>query len=52
MENIPPILDALMQHLKCVAYQSGIWCTCEQSEHMQLLQKVGAGQWTLDDDSH
>ena len=32
MERLPPTQDALLQHVKRVAYQAGIWCTSEQSE--------------------
>ncbi len=32
METLPPTQDALLQHCKRVVYQSGIWCTSDQSE--------------------
>ncbi len=32
VERLPPTQDALLQHLKRVAYQAGIWCTSEHSE--------------------
>ena len=49
MERLPPTQDALLQHLKRVAYQAGIWCTSEQSEqHAPTPEGWG---WTLDEDS-
>lgn len=43
MERLPPTQDALLQHLKRVAYLAGVWCTSEQSEQHTPHQKVGAG---------
>ena len=48
MERLPPTQDALLQHVKRVAYQAGIWCTSEQSE--QHTPPEGWG-WTLEEDS-
>ena len=49
MDKLPPTQDALLQHVKRVAYQAGIWCTSEQSQpHTPSPEGWG---WTLDDDS-
>ena len=32
MERLPPTQDALLQHVKRVAYLAGIWCTSELTE--------------------
>ena len=32
MESIPPTKDALLEHLKRVTYQEGIWTTSELTE--------------------
>ena len=32
METIPPTQDALLQHCRRVAYQAGIWTTCELAQ--------------------
>ena len=46
MEKLPPTQHALLQHVKQVAYQAGIWCTSEQSEqHAPAAEGWG---WTLD----
>ncbi len=49
METLPPSQDALLQHCKRVAYQSGIWCTSEQSE--QHAPSPDGWGWTLDEQS-
>ena len=50
METLPPTQDALLQHSKRVAYQSGIWCTSEQNEqHTPTPQGWG---WSLSEDGH
>ena len=50
MEHIQPTQDSLLQHAKRVAYQSGIWATCELA-HQPTPSPEGCG-WTLDGDSH
>ena len=37
MENIQPTQDALLQHIKHVVYQAGIWTTSEQGRPLQNL---------------
>ncbi|KAK5916101.1 hypothetical protein CesoFtcFv8_001633 [Champsocephalus esox] len=49
MEHIPPTQDSLLQHLKRVAYQSGIWATSELTQQ-RTPSPEGYG-WTLDRDS-
>ena len=49
MERLPPTQDALLQHLKRVAYQAGVWCTSEQSE--QHTPPPEGWGWTLEEDS-
>ena len=49
MERLPPTQDALLQHVKRVAYQAGIRCTSEWSEqHAPMPEGWG---WTLDKNS-
>ena len=48
MENIPPIQDAHLQHSKRVAYQAGIWTTCDMAQQ-QPLSPEGYG-WTCDEE--
>ena len=49
MEQLSPTQDALLQHLKRVAYLAGIWCTSEQTEqHAPAPEGWG---WTLQNDS-
>jgi len=49
MGRLPPTQDALLQHVKWVAYHAGIWCTSEQSEqHAPAPEGWG---WTLDKES-
>ncbi len=38
---LPPTQDALLQHCKRVVYQSGIWCTRDQS-----LQHAPSPRWS------
>ena len=46
MEKLPPTQDALLQHVKRVAYRAGIWCTSEHSEqHAPMPEGWG---WALD----
>jgi len=45
METLPPTQDALLQHVRRIAYQSGIWCTSDQSEqHVPTAEDWG---WTF-----
>ena len=46
MEHIQPTQDSLLQQSKRVAYQSGIWATCELAHH-PTPSSEGCG-WTLD----
>ncbi|XP_071477249.1 uncharacterized protein [Diadema antillarum] len=47
LENIPPTQDALLQHIKRVLYQSGIWTTCRQAQSA-VPSPEGWG-WTMED---
>jgi len=49
MDHIPPTQDSLLQHVKRVAYQSGIWATSELAQQ-PIPSPEGCG-WTLDRDS-
>ena len=49
METIPPTHDALLQHIRRVIYQAGIWMTCGKSEQ-NLPSPEGSG-WTFNRDS-
>ncbi|KAJ3583748.1 hypothetical protein NHX12_015621 [Muraenolepis orangiensis] len=49
MEHIPPTQDSLLQHLKRVAYQSGIWATSELAQ--QRTPSPDGNGLTLDRDS-
>ena len=49
MEALPPTQDALLQHTKRAAFQSGIWCTCERSQ--QDLPTPGSWGWVLGEES-
>ena len=45
MESIPPTQDALLQHIRRVTYQAGIWSTCDKSE--QKLPSPEGWGWTF-----
>eukprot|EP00057_Strongylocentrotus_purpuratus_P020933 XP_011675407.1 PREDICTED: uncharacterized protein LOC100891484 [Strongylocentrotus purpuratus] len=47
LENIPPTQDALLQHIKRVLYQGGIWTTCRQAQP-SVPPPEGWG-WTMED---
>ena len=47
MDHIPPTQDALLQHMKRVAYQSGIWATSELAQ--QPTPSPEGWGWTLDE---
>lgn len=49
MQTIPPTQDALLQHIRRVTYQGGIWSTCEKSE--QNLPTPEGWGWTFSKDS-
>ena len=49
MEHIPPTQGALIQHVKRVTYQSGIWSTSEKTQ--QPIPSPEGWGWTLDVDS-
>ena len=49
MERLYHQLKTLLQHVKRVAYQAGIWCTSEQSE--QHAPKPDGWGCTLDEES-
>ena len=49
MRQITSTQDSLPQHAKRVAYQSGIWATCELA-HQPTPSPEGCG-WTLDGNS-
>ena len=40
MESIPPTKDALLQHLKHVTYQAGIWTTSELTEQNIAISRI------------
>ena len=50
MEHIQPTQDSMLQQSKRVAYQSGIWATCEMA-HQPTPSPEGC-VWTLDGDSN
>ena len=50
MEQIQPTEESQLQQSKRVAYQSGIWATCELA-HQPTPSPEGCG-WTLDGDSN
>jgi 5'-3' exonuclease len=50
MEALPPTQDALLQHLKRVVYQSGIWCTSEKIQQ-QTPSPEGWG-WTFNEENN
>ena len=45
IESIPPTQDALLQHIRRVTYQAGIWSTCDKSE--QKLPSPEGWGWTF-----
>ena len=47
MERISPTKDALLQHIKCVACQAGIWTTSELTEQNRPSPESSA--WKLDE---
>ena len=47
MESIPPTKDALLQHIKRVAYLAGIWTTSELTE--QNRPSPESSGWKLDE---
>ena len=50
MESIPPTKDALLQHLKHVTYQAGIWTTSELTE--QNRPSPESSGWKRDDSTY
>ena len=50
MESIPPTKDALLQHLKHVTYQAGIWTTSELTE--QNRPSPESSGWKRDNSTH
>ena len=49
MDRLPPTQDALLQHTKRVAYQTGIWCTSNLIQ--QCVPSPEGWGWSLDKDS-
>ena len=45
LENLPPTQDALLQHVKRVVYQAGIWISSRQAEP----EILSPGQWGWED---
>ncbi|KAF3832197.1 hypothetical protein F7725_025862 [Dissostichus mawsoni] len=45
MEHIPPTQDSLLQHLKRVAYQSGIWATSDLAQQRTPSPEDMDGLW-------
>ena len=47
MDGIPPTQDALLQHSKRAAYQTGIWAACDQPQ--QAASSPENWGWTKDE---
>ena len=45
LEHIPPTQDSLLQHVKRVAYKSGIWASSELAQQPTPSPEGGDGHW-------